>query len=352
MIAICHACVRCVPFLDGPTRFFDCPPNAVQLAGSCHVVDRCHAAQVPSFRRASGRLLRRRHSGDRHAVDRRRRRRQDRLSAPARPGRAARRNRRGGAAMAAARRRWSIAKSGEPGRSIPARCGSAGATGKRRSPGSSPRPASGSASTRRSRPTSTSCLLYDTGSFFVDHRDTEKVPGMFATMVLVLPSSHRGGELVVRHLDREVTFDLRPDEPSEIGYAAFYADCVHEVRPVTAGISADPGLQSALRRQAAPAQGARLPRATGAGGGAAAALGGRGGRAGQADPAARACLYAGGAVVRCAQGRRRGRGVCAGRGGGRGGVRPPPRARVDRGERQRRARSITAGVAGAATGGR
>src|SRR5216684_581476 len=27
-------------------------------------------------------------------------------------------------------------------------------------------------------------LVYDTGSFFVDHRDTEKVPGMFATMVL------------------------------------------------------------------------------------------------------------------------------------------------------------------------
>ena len=33
-------------------------------------------------------------------------------------------------------------------------------------------------------------LVYDAGSFFVDHRDTEKVPGMFATMVLVLPSTH------------------------------------------------------------------------------------------------------------------------------------------------------------------
>ena len=78
-------------------------------------------------------------------------------------------------------------------------------------------------------------LLYDTGSFFVDHRDTEKVPGMFATMVLVLPSTHRGGELVIKHLGREVALDPRPEEPSEIGFAAFYADCVHEVRPVTAG---------------------------------------------------------------------------------------------------------------------
>jgi hypothetical protein len=47
-------------------------------------------------------------------------------------------------------------------------------------------------------------LVYDTGSFFVDHRDTEKVPGMFATLVLVLPSALSGGELVVKHLDREV----------------------------------------------------------------------------------------------------------------------------------------------------
>ena len=29
--------------------------------------------------------------------------------------------------------------------------------------------------------------------------------------------------------------DLRPEDPSEIGFAAFYADCVHEVRPVVSG---------------------------------------------------------------------------------------------------------------------
>jgi hypothetical protein len=78
-------------------------------------------------------------------------------------------------------------------------------------------------------------LVYDPGSFFVGHRDTEKTPGMFATMVLVLPSIHRGGELLVRHLGREMVFDLSSEDPSEIGFAAFYADCVHEVRPVSAG---------------------------------------------------------------------------------------------------------------------
>ena len=37
-------------------------------------------------------------------------------------------------------------------------------------------------------------LVYDTGSFFLAHRDTEKADGMFGTLVVVLPSAHRGGE--------------------------------------------------------------------------------------------------------------------------------------------------------------
>ena len=81
-------------------------------------------------------------------------------------------------------------------------------------------------------------LVYDEGSFFVSHRDTEKSPGMFATLVLALPSISTGGEFVVRHKGREVRLDLRCEEPSEIAYAAFYADCVHEVLPVTAGCRA------------------------------------------------------------------------------------------------------------------
>ncbi len=78
-------------------------------------------------------------------------------------------------------------------------------------------------------------LVYDQGSFFVGHRDTEKVPGMFATLVLVLPSMSTGGELVVRHKGREVRLDLRCEDPAELAFAAFYADCVHEVLPVTEG---------------------------------------------------------------------------------------------------------------------
>jgi 2OG-Fe(II) oxygenase superfamily len=78
-------------------------------------------------------------------------------------------------------------------------------------------------------------LIYDEGSHFVSHRDTEKVAGMFATLVIVLPSVATGGELVVRHKGREVTLDLCCEDPSEAAFAAFYADCVHEVLPVTSG---------------------------------------------------------------------------------------------------------------------
>ena len=81
-------------------------------------------------------------------------------------------------------------------------------------------------------------LVYDKGSFFISHRDTEKAPGMFATLVLALPSQSKGGELVVRHKDRETRLDLACEEPSEIAFAAFYADCVHEVLPVTSGYRA------------------------------------------------------------------------------------------------------------------
>jgi 2OG-Fe(II) oxygenase superfamily len=78
-------------------------------------------------------------------------------------------------------------------------------------------------------------LACDEGGFFASHRDTEKMPGMFATLVIVLPSLYTGGELVVRHKDREARFDLRCPEPSEAAFAAFYADCRHEVLPVTSG---------------------------------------------------------------------------------------------------------------------
>ncbi|MEX2496434.1 MAG: 2OG-Fe(II) oxygenase [Woeseia sp.] len=78
-------------------------------------------------------------------------------------------------------------------------------------------------------------LLYDEGAFFKAHRDTEKADGMFGTLLIVLPSPHTGSELVLRHAGREVTLDLSDGDVSELRFAAFYADCEHEVLPVREG---------------------------------------------------------------------------------------------------------------------
>lgn len=79
-------------------------------------------------------------------------------------------------------------------------------------------------------------LLYEPGSFFRPHRDGEKLDRMVATLVVVLPSAFRGGELVVRHEGEQRVIDFgNGADPLHTHYAAFYADCEHEVHPLTAG---------------------------------------------------------------------------------------------------------------------
>ena len=78
-------------------------------------------------------------------------------------------------------------------------------------------------------------LIYEPGDFFVPHRDTEKAPGMFGTLIVVLPSDATGGDLVVRHKGSEICVDMTTTDPAEIAFAAFYADCPHEVAPIRSG---------------------------------------------------------------------------------------------------------------------
>lgn len=78
-------------------------------------------------------------------------------------------------------------------------------------------------------------LLYEKGSFFAPHRDSEKEPGMFATLVVVLPSHVTGGELVVKHRGETETFSQGSVSKFASQHAAFYADCKHELKPVESG---------------------------------------------------------------------------------------------------------------------
>jgi len=80
-------------------------------------------------------------------------------------------------------------------------------------------------------------LLYEPGGFFLPHRDGEKLDRMVATLVIVLPSPHEGGKLIIRHEGQEHSIDFGASDQSayQIQFAAFYADCEHEVRPLRKG---------------------------------------------------------------------------------------------------------------------
>ena len=61
---------------------------------------------------------------------------------------------------------------------------------------------------------------------------------MFGSLVIIYPTAHEGGELVLRHKDREWKFDAvsltTPQSPS-LTYVAFYSDIEHEILKVTSG---------------------------------------------------------------------------------------------------------------------
>lgn len=60
---------------------------------------------------------------------------------------------------------------------------------------------------------------------------------MFGTLVVTLPSKFEGGDLVVRHNGQQHLFNqykLGGESPG-LSFVAFYADCEHEVKPVTKG---------------------------------------------------------------------------------------------------------------------
>jgi len=75
-------------------------------------------------------------------------------------------------------------------------------------------------------------LVYGKGQFFQPHQDSEKDDTMIGTLVVSLPSSHTGGELVIEHNGTSVAYQA---SAAEVSVAAFYADCRHQVRPVRTG---------------------------------------------------------------------------------------------------------------------
>lgn len=77
-----------------------------------------------------------------------------------------------------------------------------------------------------------SLLVYAPGQFFLPHQDSEKNDEMIGTLVVTLPSSFSGGELIVEHQGEKATYR---GSRKLLSFVALYADCRHEVRPVKAG---------------------------------------------------------------------------------------------------------------------
>lgn len=79
-------------------------------------------------------------------------------------------------------------------------------------------------------------LIYEEGDFFLPHKDSEKEKGMFGTLIIGLPSKHTGGELFVRFDGKEEIVDFSEATANfKMPYVAFYADCEHEIKPLTSG---------------------------------------------------------------------------------------------------------------------
>ncbi|KAK7681616.1 hypothetical protein QCA50_015349 [Cerrena zonata] len=81
--------------------------------------------------------------------------------------------------------------------------------------------------------------VYEPGSSIKPDVDTPRDANMFASLVIVFPTTHEGGTFVLREADTEWTVDsahdisLNPD--SCIAFIAFRSDIEHKVLPVTSG---------------------------------------------------------------------------------------------------------------------
>jgi 2OG-Fe(II) oxygenase superfamily len=77
-----------------------------------------------------------------------------------------------------------------------------------------------------------SMLVYGPGQFFVPHQDSEKDDAMVGSLVVTLPSSFTGGDLVVH--SGTGTKRYRSSKAA-LSLVAFYADCRHEIQRVRSG---------------------------------------------------------------------------------------------------------------------
>ncbi|KAK7752138.1 hypothetical protein SLS62_005882 [Diatrype stigma] len=78
-------------------------------------------------------------------------------------------------------------------------------------------------------------LLYEEGSFFKKHKDSEKAPGMIGTLVICLPAKHEGGDVRLSHVGRDRVIATGHSSAFRLTALAWYSDVTHEIMQVTSG---------------------------------------------------------------------------------------------------------------------
>ncbi|KAH7117235.1 hypothetical protein B0J13DRAFT_203422 [Dactylonectria estremocensis] len=78
-------------------------------------------------------------------------------------------------------------------------------------------------------------LLYEQGSFFKRHKDSEKERGMIGTLVVCLPSQHEGADVDLSFGSQHSAFATAPTSKFDLSSMAWFSDVTHEVKELRSG---------------------------------------------------------------------------------------------------------------------
>jgi len=78
-------------------------------------------------------------------------------------------------------------------------------------------------------------LLYEPGSFFARHKDSEKEPGMVGTLVVCLLSAYEGGDVRLSFHGTARKYETAPTSKYDMTALVWFGDVWHEVEELTAG---------------------------------------------------------------------------------------------------------------------
>ena len=79
------------------------------------------------------------------------------------------------------------------------------------------------------------CTLSQCPSHILTEYSTEKAPGMFAALVIALPSEHIGGDVIAQLEDLEQALKTSVQSEFSYSYLGWYADVSHLAKPVESG---------------------------------------------------------------------------------------------------------------------